>query len=71
MADLIEKNSKVAIVGGGLVSTEQNIYEILKLLQQEIFQQYLIFILQVGALQACILAKHGYEVDLYEYREGE
>jgi len=41
MADLIEKNSKVAIVGGGLV----------------------------GALQACILAKHGYEVDLYEYRE--
>ena len=26
---------------------------------------------KVGALQACVLAKDGYEVDLYEYREGK
>lgn len=25
----------------------------------------------VGALQACLLAKNGYQVDLYEYREGK
>lgn len=25
----------------------------------------------MGALQACVLAKRGYEVHLYEYREGE
>ena len=26
--------------------------------------------MQVGALEACVLAKKGYEVDLYEFREG-
>ena len=25
---------------------------------------------QVGALEACVLAKQGYEVHLYEYRKG-
>ena len=33
----------------------------------EIFQT----LFQVGALEACILAKKGYEVDLYEFREGK